>query len=716
MKQVIVKKGTAVVEEVPIPMVHDGMVLVQNMYSTISVGTEMSSITNTGKTLWKRALENPSEVKKAVKIFSDQGYKKTSQLIKGRLDGGNAVGYSSAGVVREVGDGVTGFEVGDYVACAGAGYALHAEYITAPSNLILPLEQKSDLAHASTVALGAIALQGVRRANVTLGETFVVIGLGVIGQLAAQLLNNNGCTVIGIDVNNERGKLAIASGLDYFIQAEEGDVISEVMKITHGIGADGVIITAASTSDVIVSQSFLMCRKKGRVVLVGSVGLALNRGDFYKKEIDLLISTSYGPGRYDTNYEEAGLDYPIAYVRWTEKRNMELFLKLVQSGRVDLKPLIHKIYKINDASEAYSDLSGELKPLIVILEYPTQKKKLNDLRVLQEVNNGDILKKKAHEGTIQVGLIGAGGFAKGVHIPHLVTMKDYFSLRTIIDRKGQNAKSTAVQFGASHAGTNPQDIFNDKKVNAVIITTRHNSHGKLALDALKSGKHVLVEKPMVVTHEELNAIETFYKQSKGKTPILLTGFNRRFSPHIRAIKKIVLDRKAPMVISYRMNAGYKSLDNWVHNVEGGGRNIGEACHIYDLFTYLTDAEVKDVQTSCIDPGQSYYSPRDNFIATLTFADGSIASLIYTALGNATNSKEIMDIYFDGKIIHLDDYKETKYYGVKQNNRRSKRSEKGHLEELTAFGESINNADKWPIPFWQQVQAMKIALEVERNLI
>jgi predicted dehydrogenase/threonine dehydrogenase-like Zn-dependent dehydrogenase len=715
MKQVIIKKGAAVVEDVPMPTVTQGLVLVKNMYSTISVGTEMSSIVNTAKPLWKRALENPAEAKKAMKILTDQGYMKTSQLIKGRIDAGNAVGYSSAGMVLEVGSGVTGFEAGDLVACAGAGYALHAEYITVPPNLILPLGEEADMAHASTVALGAIALQGVRRAKVEMGEIFVVIGLGVIGQLTVQLLKYSGCNVIGIDIDKERGDLAKSSGLDVFFQAAGENVIDEVAKATNGIGADGVIITAASKSDKIVSQSFRMCRKKGRVVLVGSVGLGLNRADFYKKELDFLISTSYGPGRYDTNYEEAGLDYPIAYVRWTEKRNMELFLNLVQSGIINLKPFIHKIYKISDAATAYAELVGEVKPLIILLEYPANKKIMNGLKSLTESTNSGMQQESKNDGIVRVGLIGAGGFAKGIHIPNVVKMKNYFSLRTIVDRKGHNAKSTAVQFGASYAGTNPKEIFSDTNIDAVIITTRHNSHGRLALEALQNGKHVLVEKPMVINQKELDAIESYFRKSKGKTPILLTGFNRRFSPHIQEIKECLKNRAAPMIISYRMNAGFKPLDNWVHNDEGGGRNIGEACHIYDLFTYLTDSEVKNVQAMSIHPRKSSYSPRDNFIATISFSDGSIASLIYTALGNSAQSKELMDIYFDGKIVHLDDYKETKYLGSSQKSKRSKRSEKGHIEELASFGQSIKFAGEWPIPFWQQAQAMRIAFEVEKSL-
>ena len=715
MKQVIIKKGNAVVENVPAPTVSKGLVLVQNLYSTISVGTEISSITNTAKPLWKRALENPNEAKKAMKIYSEQGYKKTSQLIKGRLDAGNSVGYSSSGVVLEVGMGVKGFEVGDYVACAGAGYAMHAEYVNVPPNLLIPIEQKANLTHASTVALGAIALQGVRRAKATLGETFVVLGLGIIGQLTVQLLKNNGCEVIGIDKDTERGTLAESCGLDMFIQANDEDVVDKLMKATRGSGADGIIITAASKSDKIVSQSFHMCRKKGRVVLVGSVGLGLNRADFYMKEIDFFISTSYGPGRYDPNYEEAGLDYPLAYVRWTEKRNMELFLKLVDSGKIDLNPLIHKIYSISDAQKAYSELTREYKPLIVLLEYASRKNKSTNLREQQIIKNGISPLRRPKKSITQVGLIGAGGFAKGIHIPNVVKMKDIFCLRTIVDRKGHNAKSTAVQFGAPYAGTNSEDIFSDTKIDAVIITTRHSTHGKLALEALQNGKHVLVEKPLVTTQHELEALESFFNQSKQKTPILLTGFNRRFSPHTQAIKKNLLNRTSPVIISYRMNAGYKSLDNWVHNDEGGGRNIGEACHIYDLFTYLIDSQAKNIQAASIHSRKNYYLPSDNFIATISFADGSIASLTYTALGNTSISKEVMDIYYDGKVIHLDDYVETRFYGMKQKKLRTKRPEKGHWQELASFGESIKNNSEGPIPFWQQAQAMKIALEVEKFL-
>ena len=716
MKQVIIKKGGVVVENVPAPVVGEGMLLIKNLFSTISVGTEVSSIKNTEKPLWKRAIENPDEAKKALKIIADQGLIKTTQFIKGRLDAGNAVGYSSSGVILEVGKGVTGFNIGDKVACAGAGYASHAEYITVPSNLVLPVNDSIDMAHASTVALGAIAMQGVRRANVTLGETIVVFGLGIMGQIVAQLLKNNGCFVIGIDIDPNRGKLAESLGLDYFINASNQQLVEETQKKTGGNGADGIIITAASSSSEIISQSFEMCRKKGRVVLVGSVGLDLNRADFYKKEIDFLISTSYGPGRYDPNYEEKGLDYPIGYVRWTEKRNMELYLGMIAAGRVNVEPLVHKIYDIDEAPAAYSSLRNkDNKPLMVILKYADYHPAAKEYENLNLIKN-PTPKKQNKDAPIKLAVIGAGGFAKGVHLPNIEALSSIFHLHTVIDRKGHNAQSTARQFKAEYSGTRPTDVFNNDDVDAVVITTRHNTHAELTLEALRAGKHVLVEKPMILNQQELNDIVLYFQQSKREYPILLTGFNRRFSPHMRAIKEIIGGRTSPMIISYTMNAGYKPLENWVHSSEGGGRNIGEACHIYDLFTFLTDAEAIEIKAFSISPQAGYYSPRDNFIANITFADGSIASLTYTSLGNNKYPKEVMDIYTDGKIVHLADFKSVDYYGISnKKNRRSKRAEKGHKEELQEFARSIQNSTEWPIPLWQQIQAMKIALDVENYL-
>ncbi len=715
MKQLLIKSGNAVIEEVPAPCVEPGMLLIRTHSSCISVGTEMSSVRNTSKPLWKRAVENPEEVKKALRMMSGQGVRRTRRVVEGRLGAGNAVGYSASGMVLDVGRGVDGFRPGDRVACAGTGYAYHAEIITVPPNLTVKVPESMDLLHASTVALGSIALQGVRRACPTLGERFGVIGLGILGQLTTQLLISNGCSVIGMDVDSTRGEIALGLGMDRFISSTEEDAVEQVLRLTDGQGADGVIITASSPSNDIVSQGFRMCRRKGRVVLVGDVGLALRRRDFYENEIDFLISTSYGPGRYDAGYEEAGLDYPFGYVRWTEKRNMEAYIRLLARGSVKLAPLIHKIVPIDQASEYYEMLNiSKATPPIALLKYPDLKGETRN-PLVRIVRNQVTTRTPAND-VVRLALIGAGGFAKGMHLPNIQAMSKLFRLKAVISRSGHNAKSTAAQYNAEYSGTDYHDVLMDPEVDAILIATRHNLHASLVLEALKAGKHVFVEKPLALKLEDLEKIGAFFNQrDEEETPILLTGFNRRFSPHIKVAAEEVKKRTNPVIINYRMNAGYVPLSHWVHTEEGGGRNLGEACHIYDLFTHLTGADVVEVEAFPIAPATGHYSARDNFISVIRFKDGSVASLTYTALGSRRYPKELMEIYMDGEVIYLSDYKKTESYGTTSNAFKTRMCEKGQKEELIAFGNAILNGGDWPIPLWQQIQAMKIALQVERDL-
>ena len=717
MKQILIKQGHAVVEEVPSPLPEPGSILVQVDHSCISIGTEMSSIKTSGLPLWKRAIREPQNVKKVLEMVASRGFGPARSLVKGALSAGSPTGYSAAGVILEVGTGIDDLRPGERVACAGAQCAYHAEIIRVPRNLSVPVPEDVDFAAASTVTLGAIALQGVRRAKPTLGETFVVIGLGVLGQLTTQILRANGCRVIGTDLDEERVHLAQELGLHWGIYAEEGNDIEHVMRLTNSIGADGVIITAATSSDKIVSTAFNMCRKKGRVVLVGDVSLNLKRADFYEKELDFFISTSYGPGRYDPVYEEEGMDYPVAYVRWTENRNMAEYLRLLSEGKLCVERMIGQIYPIEHAQEAYEALKQKSqKPLIVLLSYK-QEETGTEPKVF--VPNPEA--KPATEGRIRIAIVGAGDFAKGIHLPNLQSLSDRYHIQAIISRTGHNARAAAKQFGANYAGTDCQALLDDPEVDAVLITTRHNLHADMVLQALKAGKHVLVEKPLCLNRQELNVIISFYRinhdsnqriNESTNQPILMTGFNRRFSRFARRIKEIVTGRTNPMIINYRMNAGYIPLDHWVHSEEGGGRNIGEACHIYDLFTFFTESKVESVDVKAIHPTTGYYSHSDNFVATISFEDGSVASLTYTALGSNEYPKEQMEIFMDGKVFAIDDYKRLVVFGSKEKRFESKIVDKGHKDELEAFSMAIQKGGEWPILLWQQVQATEIALKVE----
>lgn len=710
MKQVLIRQGQAVLEDVPSPMVEPGTLIVQVDHSCISIGTEMSSVRATGLPLWRRALKQPQNVKKVVQMVATQGLAKTKSLVNGKLSAGQPTGYSAAGVVLQVGEGIHDIEPGNRVACAGAQCAHHAEVIRVPRNLATPLPDNLNFADACTVTLGAIALQGVRRAAPTLGESFVVIGLGILGQLTVQMLLANGCRVIGIDVDRTRIDLAKQLGMHIGLHADDGNDIQQVARLTDGYGADAVIITAASPSDAIISTAFQMTRKKGRVVLVGDVGLNLNRADFYTKEIDFFISTSYGPGRYDNNYEEGGLDYPIAYVRWTENRNMAEYLRLIAESKIKVKPLVAATYPIEQATQAYESLKNEAtRPLMVLLSYPERVRSEND-RTMANPSARPTQNEK-----IRVAIAGAGGFAKGMHLPNLQALADLFEIRSIMSRTGHNAAATAKQFGAAYSTTDYQEVLADKDVDLVLIASRHNTHASMTLAALEAGKHVLVEKPLVLTADELVKIESFYERDSLATkPIVLTGFNRRFSVYLSRIKALVDERTNPMIINYQMNAGYIPLDHWVHTSEGGGRNIGEACHIYDLFTFLTGAKVVNVTAVPIKPRTAYYSSRDNFVAIMNFDDGSVATLTYTALGSSEYPKETMEVFCDGKVIVMDDYKKLSVFGKKTKLLSTPNQDKGQRDELISLADSLRNGT-WPIPLWQQVQATGISLLVEEQL-
>ncbi len=715
MKQVLISQGAAVVEEVPAPLNESRTVLVRVNHSCISVGTEMSGLQSSGVPLWKRALRQPARVKSVAAMVATHGIAGTKAMVAGRMGIGAATGYSVAGTVLEVGAEITDLAPGDRVACAGAQCAHHAEIVRIPRNLCVAVPDGVDFPSASAVTLGAIAMQGVRRASPTLGENFVVIGLGVLGQLTAQLLRANGCRVIGVDLDRSRIALARELGMERGVHPDDGEDIAQIARLTDGIGADGVIITAATPSDAVVSTAFKMCRRKGRVVLVGDVGLHLNRTDFYQKEIDFFISSSYGPGRYDAHYEEEGLDYPVSYVRWTENRNLSEFLRLIADGKVRVAPLIAKTFPLAEAGAAYESLkAGESRPLMVLLSYPDG----DDARPIQRKIPNPAA-RPAQTGQIRIAIAGAGGFAKGMHLPNVQALAAQYHLQAVMSRTGHNATATAKQFNANYATTDFQQILNDTEVDAVLIAARHDLHCDMALRALRAGKSVLVEKPLALTRAELGEITAFYEQAgrerADKAPLLLTGFNRRFSPIGQRLRELTRQRTAPLILNYRMNAGYLPRDHWTQTAEGGGRNIGEACHIYDLFNFLTDAKIAHVHAAAIRSETAHYGPTDNFVATLTYADGSVATLTYTALGAADYPKEHLECYADGKVFVMEDYRKLTIYGAKAKGIDSQTVDKGQKQELEAFAAAIQSGGAWPIPLWQQIQATEISFDVESQI-
>ena len=709
VKQVLLKQGGVVVAEVPAPQVEPGSVLVRTAYSCVSVGTEMSGVRASNVPLWKRALERPDQIRRVIRMVATDGLARTRDTVQSRLALASPIGYSLAGTVIGIGKDIDDIALGERVACAGAQSAHHAEIVCVPRNLVVPVPDELDLAHASTVTLGAIALQGVRRASPTLGETFVVVGLGILGQIVVQLLKANGLRVIGIDPDRDR--IAMAAGLDIGLHPDDASADQQVPRLTGGVGADGVIITAASQSHQILSGAFRMCRRKGRVVLIGDVGLNIDRADIYAKELDFLVSTSYGPGRYDRNYEERGLDYPVGYVRWTENRNMQAYLNAVAEGQVRLSGLLDVRYPVEEAPTAYAALaSDERRPMTVLLTYPETSV---DAVPVRRVSN--ISAAPGRGGALRVALVGAGGFAKGTHLPILRAHPEAFHLRAVCTRQGHNATTVATQYGAGFSTTDYADILADDQIDAVIIATRHDRHGDMVLQALKAGKHVFVEKPLCLTESELSAIEEFCEQRGDRAPIVLTGFNRRFSRYAQAIIAASVARSNPLVMTYRVNAGHIPADHWVHGVEGGGRNLGEACHFYDLFIALANAMPEAVSATSIRHASGYYRADDNFCTTIRFADGSLANLVYTALGAESFPKERLDVFFDGKVYAIDNFTRLEVHGASGPQIATSNPAKGHEEELVAFARAIQTGGPWPIPLWQQAAATRIALQVQSQL-
>lgn len=703
MKQVLVKRGGVVVEDVPAPSVGERSILVRVRHSCVSVGTELSSVRLSGMPLYRRALAQPHHARKVLDVARTEGFVRTVKRVRGMLAGGVPTGYSAAGEVVAVGREVTGFAVGDRVACAGAGIANHAELIDVPVNLAVRVPDGVATADAATVTLGAIALQGVRRAAPTLGETVLVVGLGILGQLTAQLLRATGARAIGTDLDPRRVKTAFAAGMPLAVDAGE-DVVERVLALTDGFGADAAIVTAATSSNEPLRQAMQACRKKGRVVVVGDVGLEVARADMYEKELDLLMSTSYGPGRYDPDYELAGRDYPLGYVRWTENRNMEEYLRLVGEGRVSLERLHGTTYPVTEAETAYAALQGGERPLLVLLEYP--EREADDARTVR------LRTAPARGGRIGVALVGAGAFAQAQHMPNLLRLRDLFELRAVASRTGVTARSLADRVEAGYATTDVEAVLSDPEIQLVLVSTRHDTHAALALRALEAGKNVFVEKPLALDEEELAAIEAFYAGRDG--PLLMTGFNRRFAPTATALAGSLAGRATPLVASYRMNAGYLPPDHWVHGPEGGGRNVGEACHVYDLFGFLTGAAPTEVTATAIGGGASRLRRDDNFAATVAYADGSVCTLTYTALGHRDHPKERLDVFCDGRVHVLDDWRSLTVAGPGKG-WRSGTTQKGHMEELAALGEALRTGGPWPISLEDQLRAMRVAFAVERSL-
>ena len=681
MKQIVqdTRKGKIRVIDVPVPAVKEHCIIVKNYFSLISAGTEKLMIDFAKKSLLGKAKARPDLVKQVMQKVKKDGLSQTFRRTMTRLEMPGAMGYSCAGQIVELGKGISGVSVGDNVACGGAGYANHAEYIVVPKNLFVRIPEGVDLKEAAFATVGSIALHGVRIADVRMNENAGVIGLGLIGQITIQLLKASGCNVFGFDIDRRKVDFSLQGDLDHGThRMQEAALI--VNEMTKGIGLDTIIITASTASKEPIVLAGELARDRGRVVAVGAINMDIPRRIYYDKEINVHISRSYGPGRYDRYYEEKGIDYPIGYVRWTENRNMAAVLELIKNKKIDIKSLISKTFRIDDAQQAYAFVTKSKSSYYgILLEYKKgeYKKKI-------------ILHKKilGKEDVIKVGVIGAGNFARDFIIPNVKKSKEV-EIIGIATAKGVSARYVADRYGAQYITTDFHEIINDKNINCVFILTRHDLHAPLVIDALKAGKNVFVEKPLSITKEELKTLTKIWQKSEGR---IMVGYNRRFSPYIKYIKSHLI-AKSPANIIYRINAGAVPEDSWVHDLaEGGGRIVGEVCHFVDLLRYLTKSKPVRVYAGT---AVSY----DNISAVIEFENGSIGSIIYTPLGDSSFSKERIEMYSAGKVAVLDDFKHCSIIsgGKEIFNKRGK-VEKGYYEEINAFLESIKNNEETPIEF------------------
>ncbi len=692
MKQIIQyqKDGKMTIEELPVPVVKKGYVMVKNYHSLISSGTEKTSVETAQASMIGKAKSRPDLVKQVIDNVKREGLSATYEKVKNRLDNYKELGYSSAGIVLE--STVEEFKPGDLVACGGAA-ANHAEVISVPKNLCVKIPDNVTTEEAAFTTLGSIAMQGVRQADLKLGENVAVIGLGLIGLITVQLLKANGCRVIGLDINNRDFELAKKLGCDE-CGISDFDSIGYVDSFTKGYGTDAVIITAGTKSNEPLELALHYARKKSKVVVVGAVGMNVPRSPFYEKELDLRISCSYGPGRYDKEYEEKGNDYPIGYVRWTERRNMESVLNLISQKKLNVRPLITHTFPIEQGLAAYDIITGKTneKYIGILIEYPKEIKTNHKKIELKEYKNAVSLNQ------LVIGFIGAGNFAQSYLLPNLE--KEQIRLKGVATSKPVNSKSVGKKFNFEYCAADASEILNDKEINTVFIATRHDSHAKFVIESLKQKKNIFVEKPLAVNKKELNEIiNTYNNINENEITVHLTvGFNRRFSKPFNAIKDFFKDTKEPFVINYRVNAGYIPYSSWIQDSEQGGRIIGEGCHFIDIFDYIINANPVSIYASSIRSNNTNIKNQDNSVIMINYSDGSIANLIYLANGDKAMPKEYCEVFSSGYSAIMNNFKEVVLY---KNNKKEKLTFdglKGHKEEILHFLEIIKNKTENQLPF------------------
>lgn len=706
MKQVLqnMRTGKTGVVEVPVPGPRPGTALVQTAASLVSAGTERMLVEFAEKSLVGKARSRPDLVRQVLDKARREGLLTSLTAAFNRLDQPLALGYSSSGTIVALGGGMEGFKVGERVACAGGGFAVHAEYGVIPRNLLVSLPNGVDFESAAFTTLGAIALHGFRLSKAQVGERVAVIGLGLLGLLTVQIAEAAGCRVFGVDINAERVVLAKRFGAEAVLRDW---ALEAAAAFSAGRGADAVIICADTPSADPVELAGAIARDRARVVATGAVGLAVPRKPYYEKELSLVNSRSYGPGRYDQVYEETGRDYPIGYVRWTEGRNLEAVAELLAEGKLDVKPLITHRFPIEKAATAYALITGRKKEtfLGVLLTYPETPKE-------PEVTKVPLAIVHERGSTVRLGVLGAGNFANAVLLPAIQKHKEIDRVG-IASVGGLHAQHAGRKFGFGYAASDEQDVLNDPNVNTIAILTRHDTHAGLAVQALKAGKHVFVEKPVATTEEALKNVQSALKKAPG---LLTVGFNRRFAPLAGQLKEFLASRNEPLYMHYRINAGYIPLNHWTQDpAQGGGRIIGEGCHFIDFLTFLADAAPVSVTAHGLPDGGRYRE--DNISLTFSFPDGSIGVVDYLANGDRSFPKERIEVFCDGRVAVLDDFRtlEQVRNGRHKFVRSVLRQDKGHSGEWQAFVTAIREGGEPPIPYDQLIGVAKATFAAVASL-
>ncbi len=695
------KSGEILIEDFPIPKCPENGILVKTSYSLISAGTEKTSVSNAKSSLLQRARKQPEDVKLVLQFIKKEGICSTFRRVTGKLNSFKQLGYSASGTVVE--SQCSEFKIGDRVACGGAGIANHSEFIAIPKNLAVKLPPSVSLQSACYTTVGSIAMQGVRQADLRIGETVAIIGLGLIGQITAQLLKASGCKVIGIDINPALFPKAIECGCSE-VFSSKFENISSIKAFTRGLGCDAVIITAGTSSNQPVELAMEICRKRGKVIVVGAVGMNIARNPFYQKEIDFKISCSYGPGRYDPDYEEKGIDYPAPFVRWTENRNMQSFVDLLELERINVDILTSHVYDINKAGEAYNLITGKEKTdfLGILLKYNEEYKPISRVNYLTSTKSSN---------KVKIGFVGLGSFAQNYLIPAL---KDCdVSFGGVATTSPVNVKTAAKQNNFEFCSTDGIEVINNRDVNTIFIASRHNSHSEYVIAALKANKPVFVEKPLAININELNEIVDVYNNSK--TPMLMVGFNRRFSKSFKTIDKFFENRTEPLIMLYRVNAGFIPKTHWVQFPEQGGRIIGEICHFIDCMVFLTKSKPIRVFADCASGNSSEFINEDNINITIKFADGSSGVINYFANGDSSVPKEYCEVYCERATAIMNNFENVKLFRKSKEKIINTGGKKGIEEEVKATIVSIKNKTEMPISFGEIVLVTKTTFAILDSL-